>query len=137
MLKYKMSRYIGDIVEINPLWEDINLLFITTTNSKFSLDIKKRPLSLFIYENDIYFCLCEYEFNFLESFEDFRIDDDQYFNSFDPDKSEFEYLKKLLPTYYKLNYNETLKGNLDDFTESELELIKEWNRELNLYKLLS
>ena len=61
------KKYQGNIVEIDPLWEDVKLLFITTTTSDFILNIKPKPLFLFIYDNSLYFGICDYELQFLQS----------------------------------------------------------------------
>ena len=55
---------------------------------------------------------------------------------FCPGKKEFEILKELDPTYYLFDYDETMKGDLDEFSDYELDLIKKWNREITLRKLL-
>ena len=73
----------------------------------------------------------------MENFDDFTLDNQITFNSFFPGKMEFDYLKGMNPTFYKLDYQETLKGDLDEFSEYELDLLKEWNRELSIIKLLS
>ena len=52
-------------------------------------------------------------------------------------QEEFEILKELDPTYYLFDYNETMKGDLDEFFYYELDLIKKWNREITLRKLLN
>ena len=41
------------------------------------------------------------------------------------------------PTYYKLDYQNTINQDLGDFSDFELDLLKEWNRELIITKLLS
>ena len=132
------KKYQGNIVEIDPLWEDVKLLFITTTTSNFSLDIKTIPLFLFIYENSLHFGICDYEFQFLQNYEDFTMENEQVFNSFFPNSEEFIYLKDMNPTYYKLDYHKTVnQDDLGDFSDHELDLLKKWNRELSINKLLS
>lgn len=60
-----------------------------------------------------------------------------YLNDLDNDFCEFCPGKKELdPTYYLFDYDETMKGNLDEFSDYELDLIKKWNREITLRKLL-
>lgn len=61
---------------------------------------------------------------------------DNDFCEFCPGKKEFEILKELDPTYYLFDYDETMKGDLDEFSDYELDLIKKWNREITLRKLL-
>jgi hypothetical protein len=131
------KKYQGNIVKIDPLWENIKLLFITTTTSNFSLDIKPKPLFLFIYENSLHFGICDYGFGFLESYEDFIMKNEQVFNSFFPKSEEFNFLKGLAPIYYKLDYQKTISQDLGEFSDYELGLLKEWNRELSINKLLS
>ncbi len=131
------KKYQGNIIGINPLWENVKLLFITTTTSNFSFNIKPKPLFIFVYENSLHFGICDYEFHFLENYEDFTMDNQQIFNSFFPKYEEFNYLKGMNPTYYKLDYLKTINQDLVDFSYYELDLLKEWNRELNINKLLS
>ena len=78
------KKYQGNKVEINPLWENVKLLFLTTTTSNFALDIKAKPIFLFVYENNLYFGMCNYEFHFLENYEDFTMKNGNIFNSFLP-----------------------------------------------------
>ncbi len=131
------KKYQGNIVEIDPLWEDVKLLFITTTTSGFILNIKPKPLFLFIYDNSLYFGICDYEFQFLQNYEDFILQNEQTFNSFFPKSEEFIYLKDMNPTYYKLDYQKTInQEDLGDFSNHELDLLKKWNRELSISKLL-
>ena len=60
------------------------------------------------------------------------------FNSFLPTENEFNHLKEMNTSYYKLDYQKTInQEDLVDFSDYELELLKEWNRELNINKLLS
>ena len=61
---------------------------------------------------------------------------DNDFCEFCPGKKEFEILKELDPTYYLFDYDETMKDDLDEFSDYELDLIKKWNREITLRKLL-
>ena len=49
---------------------------------------------------------------------------DNDFCEFCPGKKEFEILKELDPTYYLFDYDETMKGDLDEFSDYELDLIK-------------
>jgi hypothetical protein len=132
------KKYQGDIVEIFPLWENVKLLFITTTASNFvSNYIKPKPLFLFIYENSLHFGICDYEFQFLQGYEDFIMDNQQVFNSSFPNSEEFIYLKGMNPTYYKLDYQKTINQDLGEFSDYELDLLKKWNRELSINKLFS
>ena len=132
------KKYQGNKVEINPLWENVKLLFLTTTTSNFALDIKAKPIFLFVYENSLYFGICDYEFHFLECYEDFIMKNGNIFNSFLPTENEFNHLKEMNTSYYKLDYQKTInQEDLVDFSDYELELLKEWNRELNINKLLS
>ena len=43
-------------------------------------------------------------------------------------KKEFEILKELDPTYYLFDYDETMKGDLDEFSDYELDLIKKFKK---------
>jgi hypothetical protein len=78
------KKYRGKVVKINPIWDNIKLLFISCTISNFKYDLKARPLFLFIYENDLYFDICDYEFEFLENYEDFELENVESFNMFFP-----------------------------------------------------
>lgn len=135
------KKYQGNIVQINPLWEDVKLLFITTTTHGIippkSLNTKTKPLFLFVYENSLHFGICDYGFGFLENYEDFTMENKETFNSFFPKSEEFNFLKQLNPTYYKLDYQKTINQDLGEFSDYELDLLKKWNRELNINKLLS
>lgn len=62
---------------------------------------------------------------------------DNNFSELCPGELEFLILEELDPTYYLFDYDKTMQGDLDEFSDYELDLIKNWNRELTLNKLLS
>lgn len=131
------KKYRGKVVKINPIWDNIKLLFISCTISNFKYDLKARPLFLFIYENDLYFGICDYEFEFLENYEDFELENGESLNMFFPKLEEFNFLKRMNPTYYRMDYHATINQDLGDFSDYELDLLKNYNRELTINKLLS
>lgn len=110
----------------------VDMIYVTTTDrSAFN---EPYPLYLFAYNNDIYIGICPlFKLSLFSDYEDL----DSNFSSFSPGKLEFEILEGLDPTYYLFDYDKTMQGDLDEFSDYELDLIKNWNREITLRKLLS
>jgi hypothetical protein len=126
------KKWFGEVSNINPKFEDIEIIFI----SKIRIDpFIKNPFLLFInnIDNEIYYSINSYEFSFLESYNDWEI-----FNEYQPGEYEFKHLLAIgTSTYFKLNYKKTMDGDLDEFSENEINMLKKWNRESILRKVLN
>ncbi len=146
------GRYIGEIVEIHPTWEKSKLIWVT--NEQWSEDGKSHhhPAFWFEFEGWLYYGIVDYEFGFLEQYEDWVINEDEYeFNSYSPKKIEFDLLvnfysplnlvndpnKSYDTKYYKLDYEKAMQGDLDHWCQWEIEFTKEWNRDMKLKELLN
>lgn len=150
------KKWFGEVSNINPKFEDIEIIFI----SKIRIDpFIKNPFLLFInnIDNEIYYSINSYEFSFLESYNDWEIlkpsniynFDDKFkpiiksknlciFNEYQPGEYEFKHLLLIgTSTYFKLNYTKTMDGDLDEFSENEINMLKKWNRESILRKVLN
>jgi hypothetical protein len=128
----KNEILIGDI-QVNKVFVDIEIILLSVVYLKGYNN--KHPLLIFINNEDdeIYFSINSYEFSFAEHYTDW-VDS---FNSVYPGINEVKYLSKIgIFKYYKLDYIKTMAGDLDEFSENELEILKSWNRESNLRKLL-
>ena len=111
--------------------DEVDMIYVTRTNRTAFRE--PSPLYLFTYNDDMYIGVCHlFKLNMFMYLND--LDND--FCEFYPGKKEFEILKELDPTYYLFDYDETMKGDLDEFSDYELDLIKNWNREITLRKLL-
>ena len=128
-----MNRYIGRAVSLEPVPEhnDIEIKWITTDEDD---DHYFSPSIWFIYNNKMYYGICNYKFEFLKDYTDFK-----NFNKWDPKENEWNYLKDLGITYYELDYQKAIieAEDLDEWCEYELDFIKVWLRDSKLNDLLS
>ena len=126
-----MTRYIGRAVllDTEPEYNDIEIKWITTEDDD---NYSKSPSIWFIYNNKMYYGICNYKFQFLEDYTDFR-----KFSAWDPKEYEWNYLKNLEITYYELDYQKAIieGGDLDEWCEYELDFIKVWLRDSKLNEL--
>lgn len=126
-----MSRYIGRTVSLDtePEYNDIEIKWLTTEDDD---DYLRSPSIWFIYNNKMYYGICNHLFGFLEDYTDFK-----NFNQWDPKENEWNYLKDLGITYYELDYQKAIieGGDLDEWCEYELDFIKVWLRDSKLNEL--
>jgi hypothetical protein len=129
----KNSKYKGKKININPNRYNTEIIFMTS--EKFQ--VFQIPIFLIVFENKMYFAKCNYRMHLLEIFTDWEHNDGTSFNPFQPGQKEFDFLTKLNPTYYSFDYNETIKGNLDEFSIYEADIIKRFNRQCLLVDILN
>lgn len=126
-----MTRYIGRAVLLEPVPElnDIEIKWITTEDDD---NYSASPSIWFIYNNKMYYGICNYKFEFLQDYTDFK-----KFNKWDPKENEWNYLKDLGITYYELDYQKAIieAEDLDEWCEYELDFIKVWLRDSKLNEL--
>ena len=131
-----MSRYIGRTVSLDtePEYNDIEIKWLTTEDDDNYLALasgSRSPSIWFIYNNRMYYGICNYKFHFLEGYTDFK-----NFIYWDPKENEWNYLKDLGITYYELDYKKAIvEGDLDEWCEYELDFIKVWLRDSKLNEL--
>ena len=132
-----MSRYIGGVVtlEPEPEYNDIEIKWLTTENDDNYLSFtsgSRSPSIWFIYNDRMYYGICNYKFQFLEDYTDFK-----KFNHWDPKEYEWNYLKDFGIIYYELDYQKAIieAGDLDEWCEYELDFIKVWLRDSKLNEL--
>lgn len=128
-----MNRYIGRAVSLEPVPEhnDIEIKWITTEEDDDNY--LSSPSIWFIYNNKMYYGICNYKFEFLQDYTDFK-----KFNKWDPKENEWNYLKNLEITYYELDYQKAIieAEDLDEWCEYELDFIKVWLRDSKLNELV-
>jgi len=126
-----MNRYIGRAVSLEPVPEhnDIEIKWITTEDDDNN---SASPSIWFIYNNKMYYGICNYKFEFLQDYTDFK-----KFNKWDPKENEWNYLKDLGITYYELDYQKAIieAEDLDEWCDYELDFIKVWLRDSKLNEL--
>lgn len=127
-----MNRYIGRTVSLEPVPEnnDIEIKWITTEYDDDNY--LSSPSIWFIYNNKMYYGICNYKFEFLQDYTDFK-----NFNQWDPKENEWNYLKDLGIIYYELDYQKAIieGGDLDEWCDYELDFIKVWLRDSKLNEL--
>jgi hypothetical protein len=154
-------RYIGNIADINPKFDEVKLIWITNervdwladsfSNLKFPLKTSTNcPSFWFEYKSEIYYGIVEYELGFLEQYEDWEICDGIYFNEYDPKEEEFNQLtnfkiplnfkegvgEKRKTRYYKLDYVKAMQGDLGQWCKFELNFTKKWFRDRQIDSIL-
>ena len=124
-----MIRYIGRIASLDPEYKDIDIKWMTKEDTGA---YNRNPSVWFIYNNKMYYSICDYTFNFLEDYSDFKT-----FNEWVPGEYEWNYLKDLGFAYYELDYQKAIieGGDLDEWCDYELDFIKVWLRDSKLKEL--
>ena len=123
-----MIRYIGRIASLDPEYKDIDIKWMTKEDTG---SYNRNPSVWFIYNNKMYYSICDYTFNFLEDYSDFKT-----FNEWKPGEYEWNYLKDLGFDYYELDYQKAIvEGDLDEWCDYELDFIKVWLRDSKLKEL--
>jgi hypothetical protein len=119
----RINSYFKEI-DIKPLVSDIRAILITKED--------KSPSMWLIYKSEIYYAVFKYEFTFFEDYDDW-----EDFNQFYPREKEIRMLLRSGVVYYKVNITDILRSdNLDEYSENELGLIKRFNRDLTINRIL-
>jgi len=126
-------RYIGDLVDIKPEFDDIHIIWIKREEWTIGNKHVSNPAMWIEYRDSIYFGICEsYHFHFLEDFSDW-----DNFDQWAPGYLEFLFMMSLKPTFYKLDYLGVMKSDLGEWCDFELDFIKEWwrNKQIDIILL--
>ena len=127
-----MDRYIGEIVDIEPNFDDVNIIWIKRESWTSGNKHMCNPAFWFEYKGWIYFGICEkYHFNFLEDFQDWI-----NFSEYEPGYFEFDHLMSLRPTFYKVNYQIIINSDLDNWCKFETYFLTEWWRNKQIEDVL-
>lgn len=117
------KRILGEIVNINPVYENCDLLYVTLEQYRDGTNFTYNPSFWIVYKDVLYYAICSYNMNFLETFSDWSVGTKKYFDEFQPKKDEFEHIIKMNPVFYKVEF-EKIKNFLDEFSEYEMDLIR-------------
>jgi hypothetical protein len=126
-------KYIStDIVNIKPLYKDVNILYITKEDWINGNKMMSNPAIWIEYDGWLYYGICtSYHFSGFEEFEDW-----DSFNQYRPGEYEFSVMMGLNPTFYKLDYVGVMNSDLDYWTKFELDFIKKWWRDKQINDVL-
>lgn len=136
----KLVRYIGDIVKMErPSSDAIKVLWITREYDACSDDMTTkythvgsyRPSMWFIYNDDLYVSICDYEFDTFETYDDILLDTGECFNEWTPSNKEVDFILDKNPIYILANPIKILESDLDEYCEFELEFIREQAKIIN------
>jgi hypothetical protein len=124
-----MSRYIGEKVSLEPEYKDIDIKWMTR---EYTAIDNQNPSVWFIFNNKMYYGVCDYTFSLFEDYTDFKT-----FNEWKPGEYEWNYLKEFGFVYYELDYQKAILegGDLDEWCDYELDFIKVWLRDSKLNEL--
>lgn len=161
-----LNRYIGEIVEINPTWEETKLVWVTSEqwevsnlndngtfiNSSYPYKIipHHNPTFWFEYKGWMYYGLVEYEIGFAEQFEDWQMTEEYFFDQYEPSEIEFNQLINFkgpmnkvkdpgVPyktIYFKLDYPKAMQGDLGHWCKYEMDFTKQWYRDRTINDIL-
>lgn len=131
----KLSRVVGDITKINPKYSEMKIHWITC--ERFDPIHRTKPSAWFEYSGWLYLMVCDYEFKFLEQYEDWVFDDGDEFNEWEPGEREVNKMLGMNPTFFKANAEEIFKSDLGYYCDYELDFIKEWHRDRKIGDILS
>lgn len=129
------KRIIGDAVEINPEYKDCKLLYVTTETHRNKNHFERNPSFWLDYKGVLYHCICDYDMEPFEMFEDWDMGGDNRFNEFFPGEKEFEFLMNMKPTFYKVVFS-IIQNYLDHFSQWELDLCKPYERQNKIDNIL-
>lgn len=125
---------VSNISNINPLYSNSKILHITSYRNFDDSKFEIYPSFWLIFDNKIYYGICNYAFELLEGYDDW---DD--FKLYNPKEKEFNLLMSHNPIFYLLNYKEHIieasENELDYFSEYELEILKKENRNNHINNL--
>ena len=128
----ELDRYIGEIIDINPKFNEIEIKWITTE----CLPDSYQPSIWFIYKNKMYYSISNRQLGFLEDLSDIKLKNGEIFNAFIPGEPEWYYLNLYGLTHFELDYQKAIiEGDLDEWCEYELDFIKVWLRDSKLNEL--
>jgi len=127
--KIEVNSLIYELIydrEINS--DDIKILYVTSHFDLYSYSTY--PCFIAEFNGELIYCVCDYVFDLFEDYSDW-----EGFNSVTPGKGELDKLMSLNPNFYKINYSKALEF-CDDFSKYELDLIKVYNRNSLINKLI-
>lgn len=132
-----LERYIGEIVDINPKFHEVEIKWCLTESCYKNNKGYYSPAIWFIYKNKMYFGLVNHDFGFWGGFDDIILSDDKSFNSFNAGELEWNTLMEYEIIFYELDYQKAIieGGDLDEWCEYELDFIKVWLRDSKLNEL--
>ena len=129
----ELERVVGDIVKLYPTFEEMEILWMT----REQLDDKTNPSMWFKYKDWMYLAVCDYEFDFLEMYEDWINDDGTQFDEWNPTQKEVNKLLSMNPIYFKVIPERIFSSDdLDNYCQFELDFIMEWNRDKKIGDIL-
>ena len=134
-MKTYLSSIFPEVLDINPL--ELEILYLTRDTIN---DINKTAyVSVFwaLYRDELLYCQVDYQFHFLENYDDWKLSNGQDFNSYFPGKDELSHLLQ-----YKISYYHVIPEMLSydgvrlQLCKWEVDIITNWNREKKIKDLL-
>lgn len=114
----RCELYKGEAIDIKFSGNEVDVKWLTTTHNYYRAS---NPFILLEYNDIMYFGIGKYEFSDWETYNDWVMPEiSTEFNYFDiiSERAEFD--------FFLFNYEETMKSDLEEFTEYELDIINTW-----------
>ena len=125
----KLKRVVGDIVDINPIFQDMEIMWVTREcMGDTSTNSDDRPSVWFKYNGWLYLAVCDYKFQIFETYDDWHHEDGSPFDEWGNREREINMLLNMKPTYIKAQPEEIFKSDLGQYCDFELDFIKEWQK---------
>ncbi len=99
------KRIFGEEVRIRPKLENSKMIYVTMENYTHDTTFYTNPSFWLGYKGELYYGICQYNMKFAETFDDWDIDGDTYFNQFRPGEFEFTKLNGWEPNFYKVDFD--------------------------------
>lgn len=123
-----LSSIFPEVIEIDPT--DLKPLYITRDNIHNIKNTIYVPVFWAHYREELLYCEVDYEFDFLEAYDDWTLPSGKYFDQYSPGEEELSHLLQ-----YKIRYHlvvpemlkyEQVRLNISQWEE---DIITTWNRD--------
>ena len=133
-MKTYLSSIFPEVEEINT--SELKLAYLTKDNINNIRSTVYVPVFWAHYHDELLYCQVDYEFDFLEAYDDWKLPNGKDFNPYYPGEEELSYLSQ-----YKIKYHLVISEMLNyeevrlQICQCEEDIIKKWNRDKKINDL--
>jgi hypothetical protein len=134
-MKTYFSSIFPEVLDINPL--ELEILYLSKDLLHNANRTTYVPVFLALYREELLYCQVDYEFHFLETYDDWKLLNGKDFNPYFPSEDELSHLLQ-----YKIKYHLVIPEMLSyeevrlQICQREEDIIKNWNRDKKINDLL-
>lgn len=134
----KEDVYKGHLVSKKFSFNEIDIKWLTKNNHYY---IDSQPFIILEFNNYLYYGIGDYKFKEFENYDDWDASSlpDNYFDYWYVSRKE-DYdlvLSKTDFTFYKFDYEETMKSDIDEFCQFEIDIIEKWHTKYKRNKIIN